>query len=68
MDRHLTVRNFMLAALLAICLSYLLITSEVLMNGGPMKNTEINPLGRVSIFYFYALKRTKKSEGVSGWC
>ena len=51
----------MLAVILAICLSYLLITSEVLNNGGPMKNTEINPLGRFSILLqSFIMKTTPK--------
>ena len=37
-------RNLLLVVILAVFLSYMLITS-----GGPEKNIEINPLGRVPI-------------------
>ena len=46
----------MLAVILVICLYYMLMTSEVLTNEGPMKNTEMNPLGRVSILFFVPSK------------
>ena len=52
MDRN----SILVLVILTICLSYMMITSEVLTNEGPMKNTEMNPLGRVSILFFVPSK------------
>ena len=43
-------RNLLLVIFLAIYLSYMLIARK----GGPEKNIEINPLGRVSILLKYS--------------